>query len=475
MAQVEHPLQIPSEKPPNILEMRDISVSFKKIIALEDVNLTIGRNEVVALLGDNGAGKSTLVKTLMGLYTPKKGSITFNGTPMDRPNPLHAREQGIEVVYQDHSLLEHLSITRNFFLGREITRNIGFLPFLCTRSMDRIVSDQLSEVDISGLKSMRQKPSSLSGGEKQLVEIERANYFCSKLLILDEPTASLSEYEIGKVLNRIRKVQERGIAVLFITHKAHEVFMVADRFVILKRGRNYADLKKSDTTLKDLEKLLISSRFSVVRDMAATVAHQIRNPLGVMKVSVEMLRDDFEVSINKDNYRRILDMILDEVTTLELVARNYLEYANSKAIERTLVAIPELIHGALVNISFDRFPKENINVYVEGDIPPYSVDKFLIEQAIANLVVNAIQASNLDSEITISACLEDFRLVISVTDHGVGMDQDTISNIFNPFFSTKTSGTGLGLSIVQKIIEEHKGKIEVFSEPGRGSVFSIYL
>ncbi len=230
------------------------------------------------------------------------------------------------------------------------------------------------------------------------------------------------------------------------------------------------------TRVKQLEeKLSISSRLAALGEMAAGVAHQIRNPLGVMKVSAEMLRDDFQVAAEEADYRRITHMMISEIDTLSLVIRNLLDFARPREVQKTQCSIREVVRCSLESLPLDKYPDLEIETLNLEDVPDYLMDKSLIEQVISNLVLNAIQASPADGEVKISAAVKQGHLQIDIQDWGCGFDETTRKQIFNPFFTTKSTGTGLGLSIGHRIIEQHNGTIDVFSEPGKGSLFRITL
>ncbi len=452
--------------------MEGISVRFGKVVALDGVNFSVGKGEIVGLLGDNGAGKTTLIKTLIGLVKPERGKIFFEGRRVNFRCPADARSVGIETVYQDLALIDLLDVTRNFFLGREIEKRIGPFKFLDIKKMNRLAEKFLDEngfTDGNVVKMIE----ALSGGERQKVAIGRAGFFGTKLLILDEPTASLSESETDEVLNLVLGAKRRGISVIFVTHNAHEVFEVADRFVILQNGRNIANLDRRDTDLDGIEKLLISSRIAAVRQMAAGVAHQIKNPLGIMKVTAEMLRDDFEVKEGKEDYDRLTRLLIDEIDSLNLAINNFLDFARPLKIERESCSISDIVDHSLKNIPTRNFPGIAVNVEINDNMGRYYLDKRLIEQVMNNLIMNALEASGKGSVVTIRAYEINDDLFIEVEDQGVGFSEGEIKHIFMPFYTTKSNGTGLGLPIVKRIVEQHGGSIEVQSRPGEGSVFRL--
>jgi len=230
------------------------------------------------------------------------------------------------------------------------------------------------------------------------------------------------------------------------------------------------------TRVKQLEeKLSVSSRLAALGEMAAGVAHQIRNPLGVMKVSAEMLRDYYRVTDDERNYQRITHMIISEIDTLSIVIRNLLDFARPRDVQKSPCSINEIIRCSLESLPLDKYPELEIQRRGLDHLPDYLMDKSLIEQVVSNLVLNAIQASPPNGKIQISAAMKQGHMHIVIQDWGCGFDESTRRQIFNPFFTTKSDGTGLGLSISHRIIEQHGGTIDVFSKPGGGSTFRVTL
>ncbi len=230
------------------------------------------------------------------------------------------------------------------------------------------------------------------------------------------------------------------------------------------------------TRVKKLEeKLLISSRLAALGEMAAGVAHQFRNPLGVMKVSSEMLRDNYRVMEKEEAYNRITQMLINEIDTLNLVIGNLLDFARPREIQKSLCSIEEVIQLSLKSLPLDKYPDLEINVIIRDEIPEYLMDKSLIEQVISNLVLNAIQASSPSGKIEFRVFMKNNYLCLEIQDWGCGFDEETRKQVFNPFFTTKSTGTGLGLSIAHRIVEQHNGSIDVQSSPGKGSTFQIVL
>jgi simple sugar transport system ATP-binding protein len=239
-----------------LVYMEKVGIRFAKVVALDGVDFTVGRNEVVGLLGDNGAGKSTLIKCLNGYHKVSSGNIYFDGKHADFNSPADARDAGIETAYQDLALVNLMTIARNFFLGREVEKKIGPFKLLDQKKMNEISARSLAEVGLRNIRAMHESVNFLSGGERQAIAIGRASYFGAKLLILDEPTAALSVTETEWVLRLVKEAKAGGLAVILISHNAYEVYEVADRFVVLQHGKNYANVKREDTDAKELIELI---------------------------------------------------------------------------------------------------------------------------------------------------------------------------------------------------------------------------
>jgi simple sugar transport system ATP-binding protein len=210
-------------------------------------------------MGDNGAGKSTLIKILTGVLIPTSGRIFFEGKPVEMRNPSDARALGIETAYQDLALVNLMSIGRNFFLGREPVRPIGPYPWLDVKRIESQTRRSLSDIGIH-IRSANEKVGRLSGGERQSVAIGRAVHFGAKLLILDEPTSALSVAESRKVLGYMLNAKERGLSVIFITHNVHHVVQVADRYTVIRHGKNVGTYTRDELTPDDISDLITGTR-----------------------------------------------------------------------------------------------------------------------------------------------------------------------------------------------------------------------
>ncbi|MFZ4813693.1 MAG: ATP-binding cassette domain-containing protein [Phototrophicaceae bacterium] len=236
-----------------VLEAIGITKHYGQVIALDDCNLDLYPGEILAVIGDNGAGKSTLIKTLCGAVIPDKGEIRMNGQPIHFRNPLDARQAGIETVYQNLAVAPALNIMENLFLGREILRPGFFGQFF--QMIDRQAMLKASEEYMQALKfriqSMQQPVSTLSGGQRQGVAVARSAAFAKNVVIMDEPTAALGVKESGMVLDLIRKVRDRGLPVILISHNMPHVWELADRIHIQRLGRRAAIIKPSDYSMSD--------------------------------------------------------------------------------------------------------------------------------------------------------------------------------------------------------------------------------
>jgi simple sugar transport system ATP-binding protein len=242
------------EQPPGavtpLLEARSLVKRYGHVLALDGASFTAYPGEVTALIGDNGAGKSTLVKALSGALRPDGGQILVSGRPVTLGNPLDARRHGIETVYQDLALAPDLDAAANLHLGREIYR---FRPLhvLNKREMRRRAVAAFAELGVE-LKDVTAPVVTLSGGQRQSVAVARAVAYASKIIFMDEPTAALGVVQRERVLDNIRRVRDRGIAVVLISHNMPEVLAVSDRVEVLRMGRRVATFQASQATVEQL-------------------------------------------------------------------------------------------------------------------------------------------------------------------------------------------------------------------------------
>lgn len=241
--------------PPPFLTARGVSKRFGALTALSGVDLDIRRGEVLALLGDNGAGKSTFVKILAGAHVMSGGEIRIEDQPVAFASPQDAAACGIATIFQELALSENLSVAENVFLGREIVTRVAGLPFLRRRAMRARVAELLHELD-AHIPDPGAAVGSLSGGQRQAVAICRALNLDARLVIMDEPTAALAVAETRKVLSLARKLAERGCAVVLISHNLVDVFEVADRMVVFRRGRKIAERRREATHTDEIVSLI---------------------------------------------------------------------------------------------------------------------------------------------------------------------------------------------------------------------------
>ena len=237
-----------------MLELRSVGMHFGAVEALVDVDLELRAGEVLGLMGDNGAGKSTLLKIVAGNFAPTSGRVLWDDAEVDL-SPLSARELGIEAVYQDLALCDNLSAAANVFLGRELSRTLfGVLPVLDHAAMRRKSAELFAELgsDTRADDLVRQ----MSGGQRQAVAIARARLSSPRLMLLDEPTAAISVRQIAEVLELIRSLKEQGVGILLISHRMSDVFAVADRILVLRRGRKVADKATADSSPEEVTALI---------------------------------------------------------------------------------------------------------------------------------------------------------------------------------------------------------------------------
>lgn len=237
-----------------VLELNNISKHFGAIHAVNDVSLSIEPGEVVGLMGDNGAGKSTLVKMIAGNFLPTLGSMKIDGREIVLHRPVEARRNGIEIVHQDLALCNNLTAAANVFLGRE--RRITFGPFgvLDYQGMYRRAGELFHE--LKSETRPRDVINKMSGGQRQAVAIARTMLSEAKIVLMDEPTAAISVRQVAEVLNHIRQLRDRGIAIVLISHRMPDVFTVADRVIVLRRGRKVADKKIAQSSPEEVTGLI---------------------------------------------------------------------------------------------------------------------------------------------------------------------------------------------------------------------------
>jgi ABC-type sugar transport system ATPase subunit len=230
-----------------LLEMKGVSKTFPGVKALDKVDLTVFSGEVIALVGENGAGKSTLMKILSGIHRMDEGEILFEGKPIDIRNPLGSQKAGISIIYQELNLLNNLNIAENIFIGREPCRKNGLVD---KRKEHRDARALLDEVKLH--VDTQTTVSKLSTAQKQMVEVAKALSLNARLIIMDEPTSSLTDTETQTLFDIVRKLRARGVAIVFISHRMVEIFQIADRVAVMRDGQMITTLEVGQTTEADI-------------------------------------------------------------------------------------------------------------------------------------------------------------------------------------------------------------------------------
>jgi len=237
-----------------VLKLSKISKHFGAITALTEVDLELEQGEVLGLMGDNGAGKSTLVKIIAGNFPPSSGQILVEGAEAHFHRPVEARQKGIEIVYQDLALCDNLTAAANVFLGREVANRVGPFKFMDFRTMYARAGELFAELQSE--TRPRDLVRRMSGGQRQAVAIARTRLADSKIVLMDEPTAAISVRQVAQVLDLIRRLRDQGIAIVLISHRMPDVFSVADRVCVLRRGRKVAEKAVKDSSPEEVTGLI---------------------------------------------------------------------------------------------------------------------------------------------------------------------------------------------------------------------------
>ncbi len=236
-----------------LVEMKDVSIAFGGVQAVDKVSITLNAGEVVGLLGHNGAGKSTLIKMLSGAYKMDSGEIFINGKKVTINSPRDARDQNIETIYQTLALADNLDAASNLFLGRELTNAFGFVDDDRMEAETRKIMARLNP----NFKKLKEPVSALSGGQRQSVAIARAVYFNAKILIMDEPTAALGVHETAMVAELIQELKKQGLGIFLISHDTREMMELCDRVAVMKNGQMVGTERVEDVTEDDILSMII--------------------------------------------------------------------------------------------------------------------------------------------------------------------------------------------------------------------------
>ena len=260
---------VTEELPPTVtldtplLRLEGISKKYGPNTVLDNVSFSIGHGEVVGLLGDNGAGKSTLVKIMSGVVPMTEGTYFWEGEEIPRVTRPETERLGVETIFQDSALVPTMSITRNIFMGREVTNALGFMKL---KEMNAITTEILDTVvSIEGIKSAKQAVGSLSGGQAQAVAIARAVHFKRSLLILDEPTSALAVRATEALLNYLVQLKGEGVSSVLVTHNLHHAFKVCDRHIVMNHGKKILEVRREDTSVEELTAAVVEGAEGVRR------------------------------------------------------------------------------------------------------------------------------------------------------------------------------------------------------------------
>jgi D-xylose transport system ATP-binding protein len=243
----------PADKGAPLVEMRDISVAFGGVHAVEKVTVTLNEGEVLGIVGGNGAGKSTLMRSLSGARPPDSGEILIDGQKVSITNPRDAKALGIETIYQTLALADNIDAPANLFLGRELTSGLGILDDSAMEDATRKVMGRLNP----NFKRFKAPVRNLSGGQRQSVAIARAVHFNARILIMDEPTAALGPAETNQVRDLIRQLRSDGLGIFLISHDIHDVFDLSDRISVMYHGKVVDTVRREETNLDDVLAMII--------------------------------------------------------------------------------------------------------------------------------------------------------------------------------------------------------------------------
>jgi D-xylose transport system ATP-binding protein len=257
------------EQPP-LVELRNMSVSFGGVHAVDDVTIDLYPGEIVALVGGNGAGKSTLIKTLSGAQKADSGQIYIDGSPVAIHTPRDAKALGVETIYQTLALADNIDAPSNVFLGREILTPVRTLDDSAMEAATRKVMKRLNPT----FENFKQAVQSLSGGQRQSVAIAKAVYFNARILIMDEPTAALGPAETEQVRALIRQLKQEGIGIFLISHDIHDVFDLADRISVMLQGKLVGTVNKDDVTMDEVLAMIIIGKLP--EEVTETELEQLR-------------------------------------------------------------------------------------------------------------------------------------------------------------------------------------------------------
>ena len=382
-----------------LLQMKGISKSFPGVNALTNVQLDLHYGEVLALVGENGAGKSTLMKILTGIYEKDEGEIIFEGKPITPKNTKEAQELGISIIHQELNLMQDLTVAQNIFIGRELTTGFNF--FLKEKELNERASKLFESLNIN--LNPETKISKLTVAKQQMVEIAKALSFNAKILIMDEPTAALTESEIETLFNIIRRLKENGVGIIYISHRMEELKVISERITVLRDGQYIDTLQTDKTDINEVVSLMVGRELFI-----ESKKRQIQ-----------------EDSVNKLEVRNLTNHYVKDIN-FELKKGEILGFAGLVGAGRTEVA--RAIFGA--------DPIQRGEIYIDGK-------KVTIKQP-----SDAVKAG-------IGYLSEDRKRF------GLMVNMNVSENIFISSINKYLKGPFVKESIIKKISEEYKEKLDI--------------
>ncbi|MFW6343717.1 MAG: ATP-binding cassette domain-containing protein, partial [Sediminispirochaetaceae bacterium] len=444
--------------------------------ALSGISLSLYRGEIVALLGDNGAGKTTVVKTLSGLYPHQEGNIYLHGKLYPCITPAIAREHGIITVHQEFPSSSLLTISQYFFLGNELLIS-PYFPFLDKKRMAQETRKCLDSLGSNFRKQPNDLLSSLTKGERQILEIARAYYFYTSLIILDEATSSLFKTEYEFVMKLIAKVKKEGGTVLLIDHKVQNIYDYVDRFIILYRGNNVIKVDRDEAGTRDIEKMLISSHLSTVKEMAAGIAHQIRNPLAIMKVSAQMIKEDFYVRRRQKDFQHKVDSVLHDIDMIDLYVNNFLNFTHDEEPYSKRHGVGSVIEEAIEKIPDHILGRHSIIRDIRDPEVEYPMMRSNIVVVLINLLLTTLNAAAPDEEIRI---LSYFRkqLFIEIHYQGDSVNKSIQTAPYYPLSFQENQGrlsTKIGITPLHHLFQHQHCTVEVGADNEEGKYVRLIL
>jgi ribose transport system ATP-binding protein len=462
-----------------ILEVRNISKDFSGVYALKSVDLQIFPGQVTAIIGENGAGKSTLMKIVSGVHTQYEGKVLLNGEEMSFRNPKDAAEKGIVIIHQELNLIPYLSITENLFLGQELTNRLGLLDYPAMHKKTRELLARL-QLEINPSTPLYQ----LRVGQQQLVEIARALLLESKVLIMDEPTSALSDHEVELLFAIIRDFQAKGVAVVYISHKLKEIYQIANRYAVLRDGKNSGSGLLEETTRDQLVKMMVG------RDLRGDLKNK-ELPFGKEILRVENLcfqnpgnKKDFLVhdisfTLNEGEVLGIAGLMgAGRTEVLEAIFGLYPKYVTGKisidgkevqirsindAIAAGIALVPEdrKLQGLVMNMDVEknstlaslgkvsRFGFINLNK--EEELCSNYTEKLKIKVASSKMMVKNLSGGN-QQKIVIAKWLATHPKILLLDEPTRGIDVGSKSEIY--LLINELSSQGMGIIVVSSELPE---------------------